>query len=75
MFVGPTHANNWSLASIGPSVNKVPMRSGPFAFSGWCFLVHGATELRVFTVVTYRAALIGGGDVVSCGRDQHLGTG
>lgn len=34
--------------------------------------VHAATELRVSVTVSFCAALIGGGDVVSYGCDQHL---
>ena len=55
---------NWILE------NKIPMR-GPHAFypgdAGVClWAVHGATELRVFTVVAFCAAWNGGLGLSRC---------
>ena len=66
---GPTCVNNCPLARTGPLRTKsrceVPMRFTPGWHSGdagvCLWAVHGATELRVYTVVAFCAAWNGGG--------------
>ena len=63
---GPTCVNNCPFARTGPlSRCEVPMRFTPGWHSGdagvCLWAVHGATELRVFTVVAFSAAWNGGG--------------
>ena len=66
---GPTCVNNCPFAITGPLRTKsrceVPMRFTPGWHSGdvgvCLWAVHGATELRVFTVVAFCAAWNGGG--------------
>ena len=68
-FAGPTCVNNCPFARTGPLRTKprceVPMRFTPGWHSGdagvCLWAVHGATELRVFTVVAFCAAWNGGG--------------
>ena len=66
---GPTCVNNCPFARTGPLRTKsqceVPMRFTPGWHSGdagvCLWAVHGATELRVLTVVAFCAAWNGGG--------------